>query len=427
MKHAKIGVGAPLAYKTLLILGGTPQHLKLVEAARSMGVRTIVADWLKDSTTKQAADQSYEIDVKDIDALARMACNERVDGIISAYIDPCQRPYFELCSRLDLPCYGSFEQFRIMTDKSAFREFCIEHGVDVVSAYTVAECEAGSVEFPLIVKPVDSRGSRGQTVCRTFSDLHVAFERAKSESSRGAFLVERYMRGAPEFQVTYFFVDGMPHLIRTADSYTGSEENGLEKVVLGAISPSRFTELYLERAHDNVVSMFRAMGYRNGPAFMQGFVDGDQFRFFDPGLRFPGVDYERIYEKVFGVSLAEALVYFALEGQMPRMELPEDGAHLKGKRAAVLFPTIRPGVVHDVSCLNRVSELDYVVSCLPRVTKGDKVKHCLDVNQRLAEIDLLAQNTLDLVEKVRKVNRMLVPLGEDKVSMILESFDELCL
>lgn len=416
-----------LNVKTLLVLGGTPQHLKLVEAARSMGARTIVVDCLNDSITKRAADQSYKIDIKDIDALVRMARKERVDGIVSAYIDPCQIPYFELCARLGLPCYGSFEQFRIMTDKAIFRDYCIEHNVDVVSAYTVDDCETKNVEFPLFVKPVDSRGSRGQTVCHNFSELQGAFERAKNESVRGTFLVERYMRGAPEFQVTYFFVDGVPYLIRTADSYTGSEKNGLEKVVLGAISPSRFTELYLERAHDNVVSMFKAMGYRNGPAFMQGFVDGDQFRFFDPGLRFPGVDYERIYEKVFGTSLAEALVYFALEGQMPRMELPEDGVNLKGKCAAVLFPTIKPGVVHDVSCLNRVSELDYVVSCLPRVTKGDKVEHRLDVNQRLAEIDLLAQNTLDLVEKVRKVDRMLVPLGAGGVNMILESFDASCL
>lgn len=116
------------------------------------------------------------------------------------------------------------------------------------------------------------------------------------------------MKGAHEFQVTYFFVDGEAYLIRTVDSYCGSEANHLEKVVACAVSPSRFTDEYLKIAHQNVVKMFKAIGYKNGPIFMQGFEDNGKFRFFDPGLRFPGVDYERVYTKEFGIDLMEAKI-----------------------------------------------------------------------------------------------------------------------
>ena len=193
-----------------------------------------------------------------------------------------------------------------MTDKHAFKKMCMENGVDVIPEYTEEEALSGQAEFPLFVKPVDSRGSRGQSVCYTVEELENAISFAKKESSNGDILIEKYMKGAHEFQVTYFFVDGEAYLIRTVDSYCGSEANHLEKVVACAVSPSRFTDEYLKIAHQNVVKMFKAIGYKNGPIFMQGFEDNGKFRFFDPGLRFPGVDYERVYTKEFGIDLMEA-------------------------------------------------------------------------------------------------------------------------
>ena len=35
---------------------------------------------------------------------------------------------------------------------------------------------------------------------------------------------------------------------------------------------------------------------------MQGFHKDGQFYFFDPGIRFPGVEFERIYKKIWGID-----------------------------------------------------------------------------------------------------------------------------
>lgn len=42
--------------KKILILGGTAQQIKLVEAAKKMGVYTIVTDYLVDSPAKKVVD-----------------------------------------------------------------------------------------------------------------------------------------------------------------------------------------------------------------------------------------------------------------------------------------------------------------------------------------------------------------------------------
>lgn len=412
-----------LTGKRLLVLGGTPQQLKLVEAAHSLGVYVIVADWLETSPTKASADKAYVLDIKDVDGIVAMAKSEQVDGVVCGWIDPAQRPYQQVCSKLNVPCYGSAEQFRLMTDKRAFKAMCIENGVEIIPSFSEADVKNRVVDFPVFVKPSDSRGSRGQAVCASYDELDCAIVAAKDESSDGHVVIERYMGGCQEFQATYFFVDGEAYLVRTADSFTGSEANGLEKVVHGAISPSRFTELFLCSAHSRVVKMLKNMGFTNGPAFMQGFVDGDKFRFFDPGLRFPGVDYERILKKATGVDLPEALVRFALTGQMPKVPRIENAALLGGRAAAVLFPTIKPGVVGDLSAVRSLNNINEVVTCILRVAEGERIGLSCDVNQRLAEIDVLASNYSELADEIEQVNKKLNVMDEKGEDMILETFD----
>lgn len=143
--------------------------------------------------------------------------------------------------------------------------------------------------------------------------------------------------------------------------------------------------------------MFKAMGYKNGPIFMQGFEDNGKFRFFDPGLRFPGVDYERVYTKEFGIDLMEAMVHYALEGNCGSVKPLEDGVNLNGKRAAVLFPTLKAGKVAKMQGFDRTDDCK-VVSLIPRCEIGSEISWSYDVNQRMAEMDICV-----LIRKILKV------------------------
>lgn len=407
--------------KKILILGGTAQQIKLVEAAKKMGVYTIVTDYLMNSPAKKAADESWMLNIKDVDLIVERCKKEQVNGVICGYIDPCQRPYQQICDALNLPCYGTKKQFFYMTDKHAFKKMCVEHGVDIIPEYTEEEALLGQAEYPLFVKPVDSRGSRGQSVCYTVEQIKKAIKFAKRESSNGDIIIEKYMKEAHEFQVTYFFVEGEAYLIRTADSYCGSEKNHLEKVVACAVSPSSFTEEYLKTAHLKVVKMFKAMGYKNGPIFMQGFEDNGKFRFFDPGLRFPGVDYERIYTKEFGIDLMEAMVHYALEGKCSNVKPVENGVNLNGKRAAVLFPTLKEGTIAEMQGFDKNDNCK-VVSMIPRCEIGSEISWSYDVNQRMAEVDILCENTEELKGEISKLQDSLLVFDVMGNNMQYEKF-----
>lgn len=409
--------------KKLLILGGASVHCKLVSTAKELGCYTIVTDYLEDSPAKKIADESWMINIMDVNSLVEKCRENKIDGVIAGWLDPCQRPYAEICHKLGLHCYGTPEQFFKMTNKHAFKKMCMENGVDVIPEYTETDVQNGTVEFPVFVKPVDSRGSRGQSVCYSREELLSAIKFAKSESSNGDVIIEKYMKDAHEFQVTYFYVDDKPYLVRTVDSYCGAEENHLEKVVACAISPSRYTELYLSQAHENVIKMFSNLGIKNGPIFMQGFEDNGVFRFFDPGLRFPGVDYEKIYEKVFGTNLMAAMIDIALTGACSNLALPENGVFIDGKRAAILFPTVRAGKVGKISGVDDLKQDDAVVSFWPRCKVGDTIEWAYNVNQRAAEIDIVTSDTESLKKKVGQIQERFKVINDFNEDMTYEKFD----
>lgn len=410
--------------KKILILGGAFQHCKLVEEAKRNGLHTIVTDNLspEDSPAKQLADEYWMLNIYDIDQIVEKCIAEKVDGVISGWLDPCQRPYAEICQRLNLPAYCNPEQVLYMTDKIAFKAMCEKFGVDIIPDFSLEDVQNKTVEFPVFVKPVDSRGSRGQTICRDYGELEEAIAFAEKESSDGRVLIEKYMEQVNEFHVTYFFVDGEPYMVRASDNYCGPKELKMNKVVSCAVYPSRFIDDYVRSAHEKVVKMFKSLGIKNGPIFMQGFRDGDKFRFFDPGLRFPGVDCELVIQKAVGANYMKAMLDIALTG---RCEVPEasEAYKLGGKIASVLYLNVRPGKIVDIKNEEPIKRDPSVVAYLPRCKVGDEISWSYNVNQRFAELDILSDSFAELEKTMDAIQKNIYIEDENGENMIFNLFD----
>ena len=127
--------------KKLLILAGADVHRKVVSAAKEKGAYVIVTDCLalQRSPAKQMADDYWDLDINDIEAIVAKCKESQVDGVLNYAIEPASKPYCEICSKLNLPCYGTLEQFEIMMDKRLFKDFCIKNGVDVIPEYSISD------------------------------------------------------------------------------------------------------------------------------------------------------------------------------------------------------------------------------------------------------------------------------------------------
>lgn len=409
--------------KKLLILAGAAVHTKVVEAAREMGVYTIVTDYLPDSPAKALADESWMLSVTDVDAIVEQCREAHVDGVLNFCIDPAQLPYQQICERLQVPCYGTREQFHQMTTKTLFKELCQRCGLDVIPSYSLEELKAGKIPYPVYVKPAYSRGSRGQFLCRDLNETMEAIEKAKKESFDGMAVIEKYMQGKPDFSMTYFVCDGVPYLERLCDRFLGDEKDGLNKQCIAAISPSRFSDLYLREIDRKARKFISALGVQNGPVFMQGFVDGDTIRFYDPGLRFPGGEYERFVKQATGVDMMRLLIEFALSGKITCGGLDPNLYQLNGMHSVQLNFDCRGGTIGKLIGLDTVAANPMVQSIFTRYQEGETVRGSGDVGQRVCEVGILVDQNHSVRETILWIQSQIEILDEAGESMLVSLFD----
>lgn len=414
------------AGKRILILGGSFQHCKVVEAAHKLGLKAYVTDYLESSPAKEIADVALMYDVKNVDEIVRFCRAEHIHGVISTSLDPCQVPYQAICERLGVPCFGTKEQFHILTDKVAFKECCRKYGVDIIDTYSLRELEryqaSGRIEeiLPVLVKPADSRGSRGQTVCRTAKELGPAVEYACKESAAGDVVIEKYMEKKEDFTASYLFMGGKAILVRTGDRYVGGENGGLDRVAIASMSPSRHAAMYWNHVHGRVIRMLKEIGIMNGPVFFQGFVDGNTVRLYDPGYRFSGGEYERLFQLATNIDLIQLLVGFAITGKFENIIQEADLSHLNGMRIMQLCPTLKPGKIHQIFGVEEIMAHEAVVTFSPRYVAGDSVPECSDLRRRYAEICTLCRTREMEKEALRFIQDKLIIEDEAGENLICD-------
>lgn len=410
--------------KKLLILAGAGVHSKVVRAAKEMGIYTIVTDYLVDSPAKLIADESWMYSITDVDEIVERCKQNHVDGVINFCIDPAQKPYQQICERLGVPCYGSKEQFDILTDKRKFKDYCKVHNVDVITEYTEQDIISGNVDYPIFIKPTNSRGSRGQTICFTEEEAFKGLDIAKKESSDGGIICEKHMKGYQDIGSAFFVIDGEPYLVKFGDRHLGSPEDNLDKQVICTQLPAAFSSLFMENVYDRVKNMIRSLGVTFGPIFLQGFVDGDTIRYYDPAFRMPGGDYDIILKDSTGFDTVKTLIHFALTGDTKiKFGNPENAYNLNGGTALLLTITARPGKIAYIEGLDELLNHPNVVYGRQIIPEGAIIPASGDIEQRVAAIGAYISDKSKIAEFIQYVYRTYRITDENGEDMIVSRFE----
>lgn len=390
--------------KKLLILAGAGTHSKVVRAAKEMGIYTIVTDYLHNSPAKLLADESWMYSITDVEAITARCQEVGIDGVLNFCIDPAQWPYFEICKKLNLPCYVTASQLEIMTNKLRFKRYCLEHGVDVIPEYSFEEIDQGQVEYPLFIKPSVSRGSRSQFICGDKESAVRSYAAAAKESTDNKAICEKYMGGKQDIGSAWFVIDGEPHLVKLGDRLLGKQSDNLANQVMCTRLPSASAELYYNACAERVKSMIRSLGIRFGPVFLQGFLDGKAVRFYDPALRMPGGDYDLILKRASGFDTVKTMIRFALTGDTSFHYGEPEGSYLLNGGTALLFTfSTRPGRIAAVSGLDTLLKHPNVVYGRQIISAGSVIPNSGDIKQRVAAIGAylpMGSNISDFVDEV---------------------------
>lgn len=183
--------------KRLLLLGGSSYLIPAIKAAHDLGVYVITCDYLPENIAHQYSDEYHNISIVDKDAVLELAQNLHIDGIMSYATDPGVVVAAYVAEKLGLPT-SPYESVKILQNKGLFRQFLGENGFNVPVAKSFSTIEealqwAKDIVYPVIVKPVDSAGSKGVTRVDMKSELESAINYALSYSLTNMFIIEEFI------------------------------------------------------------------------------------------------------------------------------------------------------------------------------------------------------------------------------------------
>ena len=184
--------------KKLMLLGGLRYLLPVIEEAHKLGIYVITADYLPDNIAHKYSDEYCNVSIIDKEAVLKVAQKLQIDGILSHAVDPGVTTADKKKKKMGLPFQCSYNVACILQDKSLFRQFLSEHDFNCPHAkgYTNIEDALNDVDYftwPVIVKPVDSAGSKGVSKVEKQEYLKEAIEIALESSISKHFIIEDFL------------------------------------------------------------------------------------------------------------------------------------------------------------------------------------------------------------------------------------------
>ncbi len=384
-----------------MILGGNAPSVDVVNAARKMGVYTIVTDWYDTyrSPAKLVADEYWNESINDFDKLCFLIKAKGVDGIFTGFTDSYLLPYQHLCELTGLPCYATKEVFELTMDKARFKQLCRDNGIPVIPEYDLATFDPNIINenHKVIIKPVDNSGSRGVILCTKPEDFQKCLDFALSFSEKKQVIIERYME-MDSISLSYTIQDGVVSLSTTDDRYVHKAANGSSVTQCG-VYPSKYTEAYIEKIDPKMRKMYERAGLKNGVLAVQFFTDGNEFYVMEMGHRLTGGQHYTYTMAENGISALDQLIHFAVTGRMADFSIAEkDNARFKHVYCH-LFVLGKEGVIARFEGMDYIKQMPGVMHVTEMINVGQKIGANGTAAQKVTGLHI----KVDDVEQLKKV------------------------
>ncbi len=411
---------ALLEGKSLLMLGGASYTPFVKLYAEKMGFHLFAAGNEINEEMNKYVEDYYIAEASNVEEICELVNNKKFDGIIALGNEDIIDCVTKVAPRCNIPFYINEDNWNNLQNKENFKLLCKKFGIDIVEEYKISNDidmeDLGILPYPVVFKPVDSCGSKGITICYNSLDVCAAIEKARKFSRSNEYIIEKYMK-CPEFIVSYIFADGNIYVWMLGDRYMNTQQKGLGALSNLSIYPSRFSQQYMEKIHPRMEKLLKEYGPKDGTLFIQGFIDDEKIRFFDPGLRFCGTLDTIIYSEVCDINPLHWMINHSLTGSMTtKKELEKMDWKLNGKVCAQLSILVNPGTISRIVGLEAVKKLDGVISVVQLLHEGDTVDMVGTLQQVLVRIHMVKENRKQIqsfVDDIYKLVNVTNELGED--------------
>lgn len=252
-----------------MVLAGSCSQIVLLKQMKERGIYTILADNNVNAIARPYADQFVKVDILNVEAVKKVAEEEKVDFLITVCADQVLITVAKVSEMLGLPCYIDVKTACDVSDKSHMKAIFHEHGIPTSKHMFMDQLDAEKIkgmEYPLVVKPADAYSSKGVRKATNYEELQMFFQEAAKISRSGLVIVEEFVEGA-ELTVDYQIVDGKAHLLSCSNTEKVDYKDRF--LAFRTRFPAAISPETLERVRQIGQKIADAFGLKNTPMLVQ--------------------------------------------------------------------------------------------------------------------------------------------------------------
>lgn len=311
--------------KKLAIIGASYLQEPLIQKAKAMGIETHVFAWAANDVGEKSADYFYPISITEKEEILEKCKEIAIDGICSIASDLAAIAVNYVAEAMGL-VGNSMECTMISTNKHLMRQAFEQNGdpsPKSILVETAEDLNNVSLQYPVIVKPLDRSGSRGITKLESADGLSEAIESAKEQGFEKKALVEEFAEGQ-EYSVEYISWRGEHYFLAMTKKYTTGAPHFIET---GHLEPAPISDELLEKVKQIVCHALDSLQIKNGASHTEMKITEDgTIRLIEIGGRMGGDCIgSHLVELSTGVDFVGEVIRVAL-GEKPQIEKSDEAS-----------------------------------------------------------------------------------------------------
>lgn len=379
-----------------IVLGGTSPHVELIRQLKERGYYTILVDYLAQSPAKQYADLHIQESTLDHDKVYEIATEIHADLIIATCIDHANSTACDVLERMGKHYPYSAKIAKDVTDKSLMKQIMKKNNLPTSDFVIVNSPDAKiSLDYPVVVKPVDSNGNRGIRKIENEKDLRIAISEAILSSRTKTAIVEEFAEGV-EVSIYTYILHGEAHVILSNERKVMLDPITGKMPGYAMVYPSKEVIRLEKRIQKVCTDIARAFHLENTPLVVQAKINGDDLSIIELMPRIGGGQSYWNIKRLTGFDMMSAAIdsYIGIEPALdyhsPDMITITNNVYTR----SAIFGRIEGG--------ETIVEKKYADEFKQLRFKGDAIEENLSTGNRVCTFIVSGTTWEEVLQKVEK-------------------------
>ena len=387
------------------MLGGSIYQTYAIKEAVKLGYYVITCDYLPGNPGHKFAHEYHNVSTTDKEAVLALARDLKVDGVVAYASDPAAPTAAYVCEKLGLPT-SPFRSVEILSKKHLFRKYLAENGFNVPKAnsYTrleEAERDLKNFHLPVMVKPVDSSGSKGVNKLTDPSQLKHFFEDAMSYSRDKIVLIEEFIvKAGPQISGDAFSVDGKLVFHCLGNEFYSTKVDK-DFAPLGECWPTVMPQEVIDTLAQDLQQLISSLGMRSN-AYNVEAIYGDDGKIYilELGARSGGSLIPQVTALATGVDMVPYVIKAAMGEDCSDLQM----APVKGFWSNYMAHSNETGLYDGIEYSKEFGE-KHLVDYVTDTQLGDPVHKYRDAQDCVGELILKYENQAEMFDIIENMDR----------------------